>query len=367
MGAPPPPQKKLRNPHLANLHEQICSWDNLWLAAQNAARGKRSSLPVASFEYRLADELLVLQQALRDKTYLPGAYHSFYVHEPKRRLISAAPFRDRVVHHALCNITVPYFEQRFIANSFANRVGKGTHAALDECQRLASKYRYVLQADVQQFFPAIDHALLRAELRKLLPRGAGDWAGGAGWLIDRILDSGLGVQNEQYDMRWFDGDDVFAANRPRGLPIGNLTSQWWGNCFLNSLDQFVLRELRCPAYLRYVDDIVLFSDSKAQLNAWRDALVARLARLRLTLHEAQCAARPVDVGIPILGFVLWPTHRRLKARKAIAFGRKFKASLADDAPARTDARLRGWLNHVRYGDTWGLRKSVLSRFNLLHD
>ena len=152
-----------------DLNEQLLDWENLRLAYTNAARGKRGKPPAAGFEALLADNLLELQAELDRKTYQPGQYRSFYIHEPKKRLISAAPFRDRGVHHALCNITVPYFEKLFMANSFANRVGKGTHRALDCCQQYARRYRFALQCDVKQFFPSIDHAILRATLRAMLP------------------------------------------------------------------------------------------------------------------------------------------------------------------------------------------------------
>ena len=135
-----------------NLHEQIYDWENLRLAYANASRGKRGRGATAEFESLLADNLLELEQELKEQTYRPGAYSNFYIHEPKRRLISAAPFRDRVIHHALCNVTVPYFEKMFIVDSYANRVGKGTHRAIDRCQQFARKYKYVLQCDIAQFF-----------------------------------------------------------------------------------------------------------------------------------------------------------------------------------------------------------------------
>src|SRR5690606_21975580 len=133
------------------MYTELISWDNLLLAYHKAARGKRGQGNVARFEHRLEDNLLALQAELRDQSYRPGGYVSFTIHEPKKRLISAAPFRDRVVHHALCNLLEPLFERSFISDSFANRVGKGTHRALDRCQRLARCYPYVLQCDVRQF------------------------------------------------------------------------------------------------------------------------------------------------------------------------------------------------------------------------
>ncbi len=340
-----------------NLYPQVCAWDNLYLAYRKARKGKRGKPPAATFEYDLEANLFQLQQELVTKTYTPGAYHSFYIHEPKRRLISAAPFRDRVVHHALCNVIEPIFERSFIHDSYANRVGKGTHRALDRAQQFARRFRYVLQCDLRQFFPSIDHAILRDILaRKIADEDVL-------WLIDRILESGVGVLSEQYDMQWFPGDDLLAVNRPRGLPIGNLTSQFWANCYLNPLDHFVKRELRCKGYVRYVDDLLLFADHKATLWAWREAIVERLADLRLTIHPG-AHPRPVTEGFPFLGFVVFPTHRRLKRRKVVHYRRRLKRLLRayhdGSLPAdRVTASILGWINHARYGDTWGLRRAVL--------
>ena len=228
-----------------NLYPQVCDWDNLYLAYRKARRGKRGRAPAATFEYNQEANLVQLHQELIAKTYAPGDYHSFYIHEPKRRLISAAPFRDRVVHHALCNIIEPVFERGFIYDSYANREGKGTHRALDRAQQFARRFRYVLQCDVRQFFPSVDHAILRGILsHKIADHDVL-------WLIDHILGSGLGVLAQEYEMQWFPRDDLFAINHPRGLPIGNLTSQFWANCYLNPLDHFVKRELCCGGYVRY--------------------------------------------------------------------------------------------------------------------
>jgi hypothetical protein len=341
-----------------NLHEQLCSFDNLWLAYQNAARGKRRRSATAAFEYRLADNLLEIQNDLQEQTYRPGDYHSFYIHEPKRRLISAAPFRDRVVHHAISQIATPYFEKRFIPDSFANRVGKGTHRAIDRCQQFARRYRYFLQCDVVQFFPSIDHAVLRSDLQDMLPENS------LQWLMDCILSSGKGVLAEEYRMVYFPADDLFACLRPRGLPIGNLTSQWWANSYLNPFDQFIKRELGVQGFLRYVDDFILFSHSKQELWEWRTAIIRRMQRFRLTLHEETALPRPVTDGIRFLGFVIYPDHRLLKRRKGIAYQRNLKHLLMTASDEKIKASIQGWINHVRYGDTYGLRKAVLERFGV---
>lgn len=132
------------------MYPQLCSWDNLLLAYQKASKGKRGGRNAATFEYHLEDNLIALQNELVNQTYQPGRYTSFYIHDPKRRLISAAPFRDRVVHNALCNIIEPIFERSFIFDSYANRIGKGTHRAVDRCQQFARRYRYgnLLQAKI---------------------------------------------------------------------------------------------------------------------------------------------------------------------------------------------------------------------------
>ena len=160
------------------------------------------------------------------------------------------------------------------------------------------------------------------------------------------------------------GDDLFAVNRPRGLPIGNLTSQFWSNCYLNPLDWFVGQDLGCSAYLRYVDDMALFSNSKRELYAWKQAIIAFLATLRLTIHETKAQVAPVGQGIPWLGFVVYPQQRRVKARNVVKFSRRLRQrwhelGTGDITFAEFDASVQGWINHVRYADTWGLRRHVL--------
>jgi len=314
---------------------------------------------VAAFEYDLEENLIRLREELAAFAYSPGPYRSFYVRDAKRRLVSAASFSDRVVHHALVNVIEPLFEPRFIGDSYANRVGKGTHRALDRCQKFARRYRYVLQCDVRQFFPSVDHAILRAQLGRVI----GD--GEVMWLVDQVLASGEGVLGDEYEMVWFPGDDLLAAVRPRGLPIGNLTSQFWANVYLNDLDQFVRRTLRCGGYLRYVDDCLFFADDKQTLHGWRAAVIERVARLRVTLHENQAQVYPVTEGIPFLGFRVFPDHRRLKSRRGHAARRRLQALAREYTAGRVDiarltAGVQGWVAHAAHGDTWRLRRSVLS-------
>jgi retron-type reverse transcriptase len=343
------------------LFDQLCDWSNLLLAFGKAAKGKRGREPAAAFEYRLEDNLIALQRELRQKTYRPGAYDSFYIHDPKKRLISAAPFRDRVVHHALCNVIEPIFEKRFIHDSYANRKGKGTHRAIARAQRFLRRFAYVLPCDIRQFFPSIDHAVLT----NILERHIKD--ADVMWLVDRIVQSGRGVLNDVYDMVYFPGDDLFAVNRPRGLPIGNLTSQFWANCYLDGFDHFVKRELHCKGYVRYVDDMLFFSDSKNRLWQVRQAVIERLGRLRLTIHFQKSHPRPTRQGVPFLGFVVYPHKRRLKPRRGIAYCRKLRSQVAayhdgELAADKLAASFAGWCNYAGQGDTDGLIRDVTNRY-----
>lgn len=345
------------------MFEEICRFENLLNAAMKAARGKRGKASVAAFEYRLADELIALRQELLNGSYRPGHYTHFVIKDPKRRCISAAPFRDRVVHHALCNRIEPLFERHFIPDSYANRRGRGTHRALTRLQRFAGRYRYVLRLDIVKYFPAIDHQILLKHLSQVLT----DESTLA--LIRVILASGDRIDEQGYDGTLFPGDDLLSYCRPRGLPIGNLTSQFWANCYLHPLDLFVKRELGWSAYLRYVDDMALFGDSKRELWRAKRAIIARLMRLRLRIHERSAQVAQTAHGVPWLGFIVFPHHRRVKARKVVhathRLGERYAAwEKGDISFAEFDASVQGWINHVRYADSWGLRRHVLQDFDL---
>lgn len=342
----------------------LVSWDNLLSCWKLAATGKRGSEAVARFEHRLGENLLALQKALVEQRWRPGPYVSFHIHEPKRRLISAAPFADRIVHHALVRAIAPRFERGFVSDSFANRVGLGTHAAVNRLQALCRRWPYVLRLDVKQHFPSIDHDLLRQALFRRVPEPP------LRDLIDRVLRSGAGIHPEPDAPDYFAGDDLLAACRAKGLPIGNLSSQFWSNVYLDALDQFVRRTLGCRGYVRYVDDMALFADTPATLLAWRDAVVGFAAsRLRLRIHLHSAHPQRTADGVPWLGFVVYPEHRRVKARKVVEACRRLRRShrawRSGEIRAQTfDAQVQGWVAHMRHAQTWGLRQHVLAAFEL---
>lgn len=182
--------------------------------------------------------------------------------------------------------------------------------------------------------------------------------------IDRVLAGGAHILRHEYDMVYFPGDDMFAANRPRGLPIGNQTSQFWANVYLHPLDMFIKQELHCRAYVRYCDDMLLFAHDKATLHRWREQVIARAAQMRLTLHENRAHSRPVSHGIPFLGWVVFPYRQRLKRRNIIGFARRFRRlreqyALGTCTLDDLKSSMMGWLGHVQHGNTRALRRSLL--------
>jgi len=234
-----------------NLYDGIASFGALYDAWRRAIKGKRRKPGAAAFTAGLETNLLRLERELRDQTWQPGHYVTIEIRDPKHRIVSAAPFRDRVVHHAVCAVVAPIFERGFIDHSYANREGKGTHRAVKRYERWRDAYGYVLRCDLYRYFPAIDHAILKQDLRRRI--ACPDTL----WLLDTIIDGSN--KQEPVDL-YYPGDDLFTPfRRRRGLPIGNLTSQFLANVHLDALDHFVTEILGAP-YLRYVDDFALFAN-----------------------------------------------------------------------------------------------------------
>jgi len=340
-----------------NIFGAVVDWRNLWRAARLARRGKRSRHNVLDFEFHLEFELLRIRRALQDRTYLPGAYRSFFINEPKRRMISAAPYRDRVVHHALTSVLEPIFERSFIFDSYACRKGKGTHAAVRRAQQFARRCGYILKADIRKFFPSMDHEVLK----RLVARKVKDH--NVLWLVGTIIDHS-NAQEPVVD--WFPGDDLFTpAERRRGIPIGNQTSQFFANVYLDPLDHFVKEHLRARGYVRYVDDFLVFSDDKPQLAEWRDQISQFLVGHRLRLHPTKNAIFPVTQGIRFLGYRVFPTHRLLIRENVRRFRRRAGRMQDQYAHRRLDLadirqRLMSWVGHANQADTYRLQRRLFA-------
>lgn len=340
-----------------NLYPQIIEFKNILVAAKKAQKGKRYRANVLAFNYDLESEIIRLQQELITKTYQPGAYRTFTIREPKTRMISAAPYRHRVVHHALCNIITPIFERTFIHDSYANRLGFGTHRALERFTQFARSTRYVLQCDIKKYFPTIDHSILKNLIRRKLK------CKNTLWLIDNIIDH----SNEQFTViEYFPGDDLLEPlERKRGLPIGNLTSQFFANCYLDGFDHFVKEQLKIKKYVRYVDDFALFNDNWQFLAEARIAIEEYLATLRLKIHPIKSQLFKTKDGANFLGFRILPDRIRVRTENLRRARRRLKRLQTDYGDGKINwsqvsQSLTSWEAHLDHGDTWQLRKKIFS-------
>jgi RNA-directed DNA polymerase len=338
-----------------NLFTEIITFENLLKAAKKAQKGKQFYPNVLKFNYNLETELLTLQEELIDQIYQPGEYRSFRIFEPKPRLISAAPYRDRVVHHALCNIIIPLFEPTFIYDSYANREGFGTHRALRRFTNFYRSSSYILQCDIKRYFPSIDHRILKSLIRKKIkcPQTL--------WLIDLIID----YSNEQEPiLDYFPGDTLLIPiERKKGLPIGNLSSQFFANIYLNGLDHYVKENIKCHKYLRYVDDFALFSDDLDFLQDAKTKIAEYLINLRLKIHPIKNQLFATKHGANFLGFRIFPERIRVRsdnlrrARKRLKTIQKiYHQELI--SLKQLSQRLQSWEAHLKHGDTYKLRKNI---------
>lgn len=339
-----------------NLYEQICSFENLLKAARKAERGKRFKENVARFNVNLEKELMQLRHELLDHSYRPGSYRHFTVYESKKRLISAAPYRDRVVHHALCNIIEPLFERTFIYDSYACRKEKGTHKAVERFTEFSRKNLYVLKCDIRKYFQSIDRQILLDMFKRKIKDQE------TLWLIRTIVD--ITDEVEDAELVYFPGDDLFTPlDRYKGLPIGNQTSQFFANVYLNEFDHFIKEELRCLYYIRYVDDFVILDNDKNRLHHIREKSKKYLSRLRLVLHPNKSQIFPVVQGAEFLGYRIFPTHRLIRKSNVKRFRRKLRKYQREYATGQlswleVNQRVQSWIGHAGWANSYLLRKEI---------
>ena len=268
------------------LWHRIACYPALEAAARRASLGKRDTAAVAAFLDRRESECLRLEEALQTDAWRPSPGATFRIADPKPRTITVVPFSDQVVHHALIGALEPIFERRMIYDTYACRRGKGTHRAISRVQHYARRHRFVARMDIQQFFASIRHDRVRRTLVRLIKDRR------VLRLVDRVLRATPGG---------------------RGLPIGSLTSQWFANMLLDPIDHLAKETLRLPGYVRYMDDLVLFMDTKRA--AWQAvADLGRALRHRLDLTPKPCATRvsPTNQGVPFLGRIIYPNFVRLR-------------------------------------------------------
>ena len=338
-----------------NLWDRFSSFENLYYASLKAQKGKRYKKEVLKFNFNIEKHVIDLQKKLNKKRYQPGKYYSFEIKEPKKRIIHAAPFVDRVVHHAIINIIEPVFEKSFYYHSYACRKGKGAHRAVNICHKFTRRNNFCLKCDISKYFQSIDHITLKGLIRKRIADPE------LLILIDAVIDSSPHCEG---GIEYFFGDDLFSPiNRKRGIPIGNLTSQFFANLYLNELDRFVKQNLMCRDYVRYMDDFLIFSNSKEKLAEFRNSIIRFLDTIRLCMHPQKREIFPVKNGVPFLGFNIYPNTIRLKKENIQRFMNRMKYKryqFQKGMLSRDDLRnsINAWIGHVKHGNTWRLRETL---------
>jgi len=334
-----------------NLWEGMCSYENLLLAYKKARKHKTTRQYVLEFEANLQNNLLQLQKELVSQKYKPKPLKTFIIADPKIRKISKSDFRDRIVHHALCNIIEPIFERTFICDSFANRKGKGALNAIErfgnfkrKASRNNSRKCFVLKADIRHYFEKVDHAILTRIINKKIKD-------------PRIL-SLIKIILQNYKTRLLG----------KGMPLGNLTSQFFANVYLNELDYFVKQNLKAKYYIRYVDDFVILHHDKGVLSEYQRKINLFLSRnLELELHPDKSRITTLHRGICFLGFKIFYYHRLLKKSNARKMRRKLQDLKKEYCFGNVPYDIiydsaEGWLAYAKHANAYRLRKEFACRF-----
>jgi len=375
-----------------NLFQEVCEIENLYSAYLKARKGKNHIAEVIEFTYNLESELLKLQKELISQTYKTGKYLHFIIFEPKERKISALPFRDRVVHHAICNIIEPIFDKSFIYDSYACRTGKGTHAGADRIQSFIRKVKsnyYVLKCDVSKYFPSVNHEILKKMIReKIADKNLLQ-------LLDKIIDSpdleksdcqeqktqnslqksesSILYQTEDNcttkpncsspNLLFEDNKESCSKQNHSGIPIGNLTSQLFANIYLNKLDEYVKYELRIKYYIRYMDDFIIIHESKQYLHEVKDKVISLFVSMRLTMHPKKANIFPIALGVDFLGYRIFNNHRLVRKSTVKRFLKNAKGKIKEYSKGYMDfdklmESFNSWESYMDNGNSYNLKKDL---------
>lgn len=336
---------------LVSMYDELCSLKNLGLAFRKARKGKTTKDYVIKFAENLKENLGQLRLELLIHSYKPRPLQTFILRDPKTRKISKSHFRDRIIHHALYNVISNLFEKDFIYDSYANRLRKGTLKAIerfDQFQRIVSKNytltAFVLKADIRKYFDNVDHVLLLSIIKKKVTDHK------VIWLIKTIL------SNHK------------SEKEGKGMPLGNLTSQFFANVFLNELDHFVKHTLKAKYYIRYVDDFVIFNQSPRVLyNFMNEIDIFLRERLALQLHPDKTRIILLTKGVEFLGVKIFPHHKFIKGKNLRKFYRKLEMIYSDYDRKLVNYDtiydfLEGWSAYARTANTYKLRKRIIRDF-----
>ena len=344
-----------------NLYEKLCSLENLNLAFKEARKRKSKRFYVIKFEKNLNKELKRLKQELESLTYKPRALKRFIIRDPKTRTIHSSAFRDRVVYHALVNIMERIFDKTFIHDSYASRKDKGTHKAIMRFDRFKRKIAkngrlvnnsynnnmvkgYVLKADIKHYFNTVDHEILLKIIKRKIKNKK------VLWLIKKILNN--------FDIKI----------KGKGMPLGNLTSQFFANIYLNELDYFVKHKLKAKYYIRYVDDFVILHNDKKMLKEYKEKISNYLKNLELELHKDKSSIIPLRKGITFLGYKIFYYHKLLRKSNIRKFERNFKEKLDRYKEGRLTydnliESLQGWFGYSMWANTYKFRKRIMGQIS----
>lgn len=326
-----------------NLYHEIYNIKNLILAYKKARKGKSKKEYVKDFDKDLPTNLKFLQEELQNQTYKPKPLETFILRDPKTRKISRADFRDRVIHHALCNIIEPIFEKIFIYDNCANRIHKGTLFALQRFETFQRKVTnnltseaYCLKADIKHYFPEIDlQILIRIVKKKIKCRKTIN-------LIKLILSF---------------------SDKSKGMPLGNLTSQFFANVYLSEFDYFVKHKLRAKYYIRYVDDFIILHESKIQLRIWKKEINYFLNnKLKIELHKEKSKIILLSKGVDFVGFRNFYYFRLLRKRNKRAI--EYKISLFNKGlipEEKINEIIQGWCAYAKWANSYNLTKVLFKR------
>jgi RNA-directed DNA polymerase len=346
-----------------NLYSKIYDINNLLLAFRKARKGKTKKAYVIEFEKDVIGNLFQLQKELIKQTYSPKPLVTFILRDPKTRKISKSAFRDRIVHHAIINIIEPIFDKTFIYDSCANRKGKGNLFALKRFETFIKKVSengkmknllnnnqikgYCLKADIKHYFQEVDHEVLLNTIKRKIKDER------IIWLIKKIINNNsrgeIGVASRS----------TFAYEK--GMPLGNLTSQFFANVYLNELDYFVKHKLKAKYYLRYIDDFVILHSSKEQLEIWKKQIDKFLKKeLKLEFHPEKSRIIPLSRGIDFVGFRIFYYFKLLRKRNIRKMSFKVERYKKDKiSKEKLLESFQGWQAYAKWADSLNVRKRVV--------
>jgi len=327
-----------------NFFQEICSVENILDAWCEFSKGKHQKKDVQEFQLHLMDNILLLNKDLLSLKYKHGKYESFNINDPKPRNIHKASVRDRLLHHAIYRVLYPYFDKKFIDDSYSCRLGKGTHKALNQLKSFINKSSqnnsrrcFVLKCDIRKFFANIDHEILKKILEKHIKDK------NILWLFSQVIDSFFSPRHI-YAMA-----DICKV----GLPLGNLTSQLLVNVYMNEFDQSMKRELKVKYYIRYADDFVVLSENKNYLTNLLPQISKFLEKeLKLQLHPDKVFIKTIASGVDFLGWVHFPKHRVLRTSTK----RKMLKNLENNPKVET---VQSYLGMISHGNGYKLREKIV--------